>query len=142
MHVSRRALWLVPFHDVMAWGSEVVDSAARSLIKAIELVGMARLGTLWDLKLMVEALPLPLADRICDLALWYSSSMLPAPLSPELMEVGKRYNHHVLVELVDFGDGELESARARLEAFDKEDGDAVVVRALGAEEAAAACRFR
>jgi len=34
------------------------------------------------LKLRVQALPLPLADRICDLAMWYVNSVLPRPLGP------------------------------------------------------------
>jgi len=92
---------------------DVVDTAGRGIAAAIHTLGMANLGSLWALKLRVQALPLPLADRICDLAMWYVNSVLPRPLGPELTALSQQWDHHLLVELPEYGNGELAELEAR-----------------------------
>merc|ERR1740139_909032 len=44
---------------------EGVNRGGRILIKMIEIVGMARLEPLWNLKLVIESIPLPFTGIIC-----------------------------------------------------------------------------
>eukprot|EP00667_Euglena_gracilis_P005361 EG_transcript_5401 len=92
---------------------DVVDSAGRGFTTTINTLGMGSLGALWGLKLQIQALPLPLADRICDLFLWYTNNLLPNPLTPPLAALAKRYDHHLLVEMPEFGNGEIHDIETR-----------------------------
>mmetsp|Transcript_10490 Transcript_10490/g.14637 ORF Transcript_10490/g.14637 Transcript_10490/m.14637 type:complete len:364 (-) Transcript_10490:555-1646(-) len=96
---------------------DCVDGAGRILIKMIEIIGMENLKHAWNLKITFNSLPLPFADVLPDLFLYYANSLLPEPLSKELMSLGKEYDHHVLLELAEFGGGELGRLRERLDAY-------------------------
>eukprot|EP00951_Prasinocladus_malaysianus_P016440 scaffold128133_cov38-Prasinocladus_malaysianus.AAC.1 len=45
---------------------DIIDRSGRILMKVIELVGMRRLGPLWDFKIWIESLPLPFMDVMPD----------------------------------------------------------------------------
>lgn len=94
-----------------------VDRCGRVLIKAIEVVGMQRLEPLWNLKLFIESLPVPFSGVICDKFLYWMNPLLPASLPPALMDLGKTYEHHLLVELAEYSDGEVARLEGLLEGF-------------------------
>mmetsp|Transcript_34057 Transcript_34057/g.45004 ORF Transcript_34057/g.45004 Transcript_34057/m.45004 type:complete len:654 (+) Transcript_34057:103-2064(+) len=96
---------------------DCVDSSGRILIKVIELVGMKHLGKLWDLKLMIEGLPLPFMDVICDKLLYWFNWIIPEPISKPLMVLGKEYDHHMMIEMSEFGGGELERLKKRFAEY-------------------------
>mmetsp|Transcript_80826 Transcript_80826/g.142549 ORF Transcript_80826/g.142549 Transcript_80826/m.142549 type:complete len:652 (+) Transcript_80826:30-1985(+) len=96
---------------------DCIDKAGRVMIKMIEVLGMMNLGSLWNLKLQFEALPIPFADIICDKILWWLNPLLPESLPPAMMQQGRDFDHHVLMELTDFGNGELQRLEGLLKEF-------------------------
>jgi len=96
---------------------DVIDVAGRLLIKMIEVVGMSNVGPLWNLKLMIEGLPIPCAGIICDKMLWWLNNLLPESLPKPLMDLGRAYDHHMLVEFAEYNDGEVEKLEALLQKF-------------------------
>ena len=69
------------------------------------------------MKLWFQALPLPYAQLIPDLALYYSNSIFFAPLPPALMALGEKYDHHIVISAAEFGGGEMARVKQRVEAF-------------------------
>jgi D-lactate dehydrogenase len=101
---------------------EVFDGVSRAgliLVKMIELVGMNRLEPLWNLKLMIESIPLPFTGIICDKFLYWFNFIIPHPLPAMLQEFGKEYDHHALLEFGEYSDGEVERLMAALDKFVK-----------------------
>eukprot|EP00931_Biecheleriopsis_adriatica_P036499 TRINITY_DN21021_c0_g1_i1.p1 TRINITY_DN21021_c0_g1~~TRINITY_DN21021_c0_g1_i1.p1 ORF type:complete len:660 (+),score=124.30 TRINITY_DN21021_c0_g1_i1:159-1982(+) len=96
---------------------DTVDQAGRILIKMIEVVGMRNLEPLWNLKLFIESLPIPLATIICDKFLWWFNNILPKSLPAELEELAKEFDHHVLMEFAEYSNGEVDSLVERLKRF-------------------------
>lgn len=96
---------------------DAVDKAGRILIKMIEVVGMRNLEPLWNMKLVVESLPIPFATVICDKFLWWLNNLLPKSLPKSLQELGEAYDHHLLIELAEYSDGEVKAMEAMLEKF-------------------------
>jgi len=94
-----------------------VDRAGRILVKMIELVGMQRLEPLWNLKLSIEMIPLPFTNIICDKFLYWFNNIIPHPLPQELRDFGRDYGHHVLMELGEYSDGEVDRLRGALDKF-------------------------
>lgn len=120
---------------------DVIDSAGRGLCWVIDVLGIGpRLSALWDLKLMIESLPLPFAGTICDQALHAANSLFPAALPAALMRAGAEFDHHVLISVVDYGGGEGQRFMDRLSEFcaDTKNGDgAVKVHRCSADEVTA-----
>lgn len=96
---------------------DAVDKAGRILVKMIELVGMKNLEPLWNLKLMVESVPLPFTGIICDKFLWWFNNILPASLPKPLQQMCLDFDHHLLMELAEYSDGELQVLEHKLEQF-------------------------
>jgi len=96
---------------------DVIDLAGRVLIKMIEVVGMSNLGSAWNLKLFIESLPIPFAGIICDKILYWLNPLLPESLPKPLMDLGRAYDHHMLVEFAEYSDGEVEKLDALLQKF-------------------------
>jgi D-lactate dehydrogenase len=96
---------------------EGVDCAGRILIKMIELIGMQNLEPLWNLKMMIELIPLPFTNIICDKFLWWFNNIIPQPLPPAIRELGKEYDHHCLFEFAEYSDGEVDRLTAALDNF-------------------------
>jgi len=94
-----------------------VDRAGRILVKMIEVVGMQRLEPLWNLKLMIEMIPLPFTGIICDKFLYWFNNVIPQPLPQTLRDFGRDYEHHVLMELGEYSDGEVDRLRSALDEF-------------------------
>lgn len=98
---------------------DIVDQAGRGMITTINKLGMGYLGTLWNLKLSIESLPLPLCPTICDLFLYYTNSILPRSLHQPIHTLTQQYDHHLLVEMGEYGGGELQDMMQRFEAHVK-----------------------
>lgn len=96
---------------------EGVDRGGRILIKMIDLVGMQRLEPLWNLKLMIESIPLPFTGIICDKFLYWFNGIIPRPLPPPIRELVQDYEHHVLMEFGEYSDGEVHRLREALDKF-------------------------
>jgi D-lactate dehydrogenase len=96
---------------------DVVDRAGRILIKVIDVLGMMNITPLWNLKLFIEALPIPFSKVICDKVLFWFNGIMPESLSAELMDLGRRYDHHMLMEFAEYGDGEVADLESRLKAY-------------------------
>jgi len=99
---------------------EVVDgvnAAGRILIKMIDIVGMQRLEPLWNLKLMIEMIPLPFTGIICDKFLWWFNGIVPRPLPTQLEALTQEFTHHCLTEFADYSEGESDRLMAELEKF-------------------------
>jgi len=96
---------------------EGVDQAGRILIYMIQLLGMQRLEPLWNIKLMVELVPLPFTDIICDKFLWWFNNVLPKPLPKVLLDLGAEYDHHMLIEFGEYSDGEVDRLQKSLDDF-------------------------
>lgn len=94
-----------------------VDRAGRILVKMIELVGMQRLEPLWNLKLTIEMIPLPFTDIICDKFLYWFNNIIPQPLPQVLRDLGRDYDHHMLVEFSEYSAGEVERLQTALDKF-------------------------
>jgi len=94
---------------------DIVDQAGRGMITTINQLGMGYLGTLWNLKLSIESIPLPLCPTICDLFLYYTNNLLPQPLHKPIHDLTQKYDHHLLVEMGEYGNGELQDMLRRFE---------------------------
>ncbi|CAE7655006.1 dld [Symbiodinium pilosum] len=92
------------------------DRGGRVLIKLIELLGMMNLSGLWNFKLKFEALPIPFVNVLADKVLWYLNPVFPESLPKQLMQQGRDYNHHLIMEMTEFGGGELKRLEALLES--------------------------
>jgi len=122
---------------------DVIDRSGRGLCMAIRVLGMGhRLTQLWNLKLSIEALPLPLADTICDYFLHLVSPLLPSPLPRALQKLGREKNHHMLIDVGEFGTGELARFQERLTQYQEVHGDAMTVYPCRQEERAGVNHFR
>jgi len=96
-----------------------VDRAGRILIKMIEIVGMKHLEPLWNLKMAIEMIPLPFMGIICDKFLYWFNGLMPQPLPQTLRDLGRDYEHHVLMELADYSSGEADRLKNSLDEFVK-----------------------
>jgi D-lactate dehydrogenase (quinone) len=97
---------------------DVVNRAGRVLCHAIARLGIGgRLKTMWDLKLKVESAPLPFFDTMPDRLLYLVNDLLPSPLPDTVQALGEAHDHHLLVTLGEFGNGELERTERRLATF-------------------------
>lgn len=94
---------------------DCIDQAGRGIIKLIEIVGMSNLGALWNFKLKFESLPLPFVNIIADKFLWYLNPLIPESLPKPLMEQGRKFDHHLIVEMTEFGNGELKHLEEQLQ---------------------------
>lgn len=97
---------------------DVVDSAGRILCLAIDYFGLGeKLSRLWGLKLFVESLPFPFFDMLPDKVLYYFNGILPPTLPKEIEDLGRRYDHHLLVTIGEYGSGNMARTEERLKKF-------------------------
>jgi D-lactate dehydrogenase len=100
---------------------DVIDRSGRVMGNLIKLVGMGSvIGLLWNVKLKIEALPIDGADLFCDKFLHALNNLTPELLPSRMMEVGKKFDHHIAMTMGDFGNGEMERFLVRLNKFQKE----------------------
>lgn len=84
---------------------------------------------LWNMKLWIEALPIAGSEHVIDKFLHAVNPVVPAILPSEIMEIGRKMDHHVALTVGEFGDGNLERFLDRLQAFATAQGrDKFVIR--------------
>jgi D-lactate dehydrogenase len=106
---------------------DVVDSAGRFLCHALSKFGIgSSLEKMWNLKLKVESLPLPKFDVLPDKILYHFNNVLPKALPDKVYSLGKLYNHHLIVTLGEYGDGNMERTEKRLQEFCDKHGSVYV----------------
>lgn len=99
---------------------DVIDRSGRVMGNLIKVAGMGTfIGLLWTVKLKIEALPFAGAELFCDKFLHVMNNIVPALLPSRMMEVGKKYDHHIAMTIGDFGEGELQRTFNRMKAFQK-----------------------
>ena len=96
---------------------DVVDEAGRVLCAVIRTFGVGDVvRRLWEFKLLLES---KISDELCDKILYWLNAISPAPLPGDLMRQGRRYDHHLLLEVGDFDDGGEVRLLERLDKFSK-----------------------
>ena len=122
---------------------DVVDTAGRVLCGVISYLGIGdKLSSLWSAKLMVESIPLPVCKTLPDKLLYYMNGFMPPALPPRIQAASKTYDHHILVTLGEFGDGSLQRAEERLQAFVENHSENIVLHRCTADETNQATYFR
>ena len=95
-----------------------VDEAGRILCWMISFIGIGpTLGRLWDLKLMFEASPIPLSGVLADKMLYWCNHLVPGTLPPEVRKLASEYEHHLLINVGEYGGGELSRFEGRFHGF-------------------------
>jgi hypothetical protein len=86
----------------------VVDRAGRLACHALNILGIgSKLSSAWALKTWIEGLPLPYADRLPDAVLYHCNNLVPSTLPAPILALAEAKNHHLVMSLGEFGDGEL-----------------------------------
>eukprot|EP00746_Dinoflagellata_sp_MGD_P032501 gnl/MRDRNA2_/MRDRNA2_177380_c0_seq1.p1 gnl/MRDRNA2_/MRDRNA2_177380_c0~~gnl/MRDRNA2_/MRDRNA2_177380_c0_seq1.p1 ORF type:complete len:674 (+),score=105.98 gnl/MRDRNA2_/MRDRNA2_177380_c0_seq1:166-2022(+) len=124
-HALKREVALVSAKNCMSKTCEymnkdefdIVDRGGRVLINVIDLLGMRRIEPLWNLKLWIESLPVPFSQIICDKVLYWMNPLIPRPISKKIYDLSEEFDHHVLMELAEYSDGEVEALEKRLQKF-------------------------
>jgi D-lactate dehydrogenase len=95
-----------------------VDEAGRVLCWMIHAIGIGpTLKALWDVKLKFEALPIPFAPVAADKALFLVNPLLPSTLPARIKELTAAHDHHLLIDVGDFGGGESSRFFEKLERW-------------------------
>jgi len=107
---------------------DIIDRSGRILGNLIKVIGMGSLmGTLWDVKLKIEALPFDGSELICDKLLHTFNSFTPALLPSKVMKLGKDMDHHIAMTVGEFGEGEKDRFLNRMEKFAKDNEGGIVI---------------
>ena len=106
---------------------DIIDDAGRFLCHAIAKFGIgANLEWMWNMKLKIESLPLPFASIFPDKMLYWLNNILPKALPDKIYNLGKLYNHHLIITLGEYGDGNLKRTEDRLNKFCKKNNSIYV----------------
>jgi len=119
---------------------DVIDRSGRVLGNTIKLVGAASplVGNLWNIKLWVESLGFP---KLVDQILHTVNPIFPAILPGNVMEVGRKKDHHIALSVGDYGNGNMERLIDRMKRFEEEHDDTIVHDCSDAAGALTAFRF-
>jgi D-lactate dehydrogenase len=94
-------------------------------------------GQVW-----VESLPVPFAKTLIDTMLFHLNWLLPCQLPPAVAAVALKYDHNLLIECADYGDGEAAAFEAKLTKLAADRGSIVYYRCADDAEVQAVKRFR
>ena len=95
---------------------DVVDRSGRVLCTVINLFGVGEVvRRLWDLKLKIETISG--LELFCDKAMHFVNNVFPQALPSYLIQAGKDYNHHLMLEVGEYGNGTEQRLLERLDAF-------------------------
>jgi len=122
---------------------DVIDRSGRILCAVINMFGIGEVvRLLWDVKLKIEAIPG--CELVCDKVLHIFNNVFPKPLPSNLMYTGHAYDHHLMLEVGDYGDGCEERLLRRLKEFIEErpENSINVEECKSASEVAAVKSFR
>mmetsp|Transcript_23668 Transcript_23668/g.35982 ORF Transcript_23668/g.35982 Transcript_23668/m.35982 type:complete len:710 (+) Transcript_23668:68-2197(+) len=123
---------------------DIVDRSGRILANLIKVIGMgSMMGSLWNIKLKIEAMPFDGAELICDKLLHTFNVMCPAILPKKFMKVGKSMDHHVAMTVGEFGEGEKARLLLRMKKFVAEnEGKIEIVECDGSSDEMSLTAFR
>ena len=115
---------------------DVIDRSGRVLGNTIKLVGSSSpvVRSLWNVKLWIEALEIRGASTFVDSLLHFVNPIAPAILPSSIIELGRSMDHHIAMTVGDF-DGSLDRFLKRLEDFQKEHGNKIVVQDCTSQKA-------
>ena len=85
------------------------------MIRGIGIGGT--LKSLWDLKLKFETLPIPGATVIADKLLFLFNPIFPCALPSEVTKLTSEMDHHLIINVADYGGGESKRFHERLGKF-------------------------
>ena len=103
---------------------EVVRRSGSFLLHVLNIVGMKRLPSLWHVKERLEGFSLFQGGAL-DKIMHHLSGPLPVPLPSAVRGISSRMDHNLIIQLAEFGDGELVRQEERLDK---------VIEAVGAEK--------
>ena len=98
---------------------DIIDEGGRIGAAVIKTFGMTSVivGWMWDIKIKIGSMPFRGADTFVDKLLHTVNGVFPETLPTNLMEVGKRKDHHVAIAVGEFGGGEMKRFLKRVEEF-------------------------
>ena len=106
---------------------DVIDEAGRIGTWMLRVLGMGDImGFLWSVKMSIEGLPFSWAPLICDKLLHTLNNWVPECIPGKFMIAGREWDHHTIVTVGDFGEGELQRFMERMDSFVKKYNDKVV----------------
>jgi len=123
---------------------DVIDQSGRILGNVIKTVGPSSpvVGNLWKFKLWIESLPVAGASTFADKLLYTFNPIFPSVLPSEVMEIGKKYDHHVAITVGDY-DGSLNRFMKRMDDFRKsEEGKVNVFECSSKKQESSFTAFR
>ena len=103
---------------------DVVNDAGRVLGNLIKYVGTSStlMRQMWNVKLYIEALPYATAPIWVDKFLYSVNKYFPSILPKSIMEIGHKWDHHVMMTIGDFGNGTMDRMVERMNNFAKTQG--------------------
>ena len=103
---------------------DVIDDAGRVLGNLIKYIGTSStlIRQLWNVKLYIEALPYAMAPLWVDQLLYRVNRYFPAILPKSIMEMGQKWDHHVMMTIGEFGNGTMDRMVERMNDFAKQHG--------------------
>lgn len=103
---------------------DVVNDAGRVLGNLIKYVGTSStlMRQLWNVKLYIEALPFDAAPFWIDQLLYKVNKYFPSILPKSIMEMGLKWDHHVMMTIGDFENGSIDRMVERMNNFAKSQG--------------------
>lgn len=123
---------------------DVIDRSGRGQGILIKYLGPSApsVKSMWNIKLFIESLSfVPYADVICDAFLHFTNPLFPPLLPPHIQKCGKAMDHHVSMTIGDYGEGNMEALLERLEKFQEQYQEKIVVHEC-TEHANALTAFR
>uniref|UniRef100_A0A7S2KDW8 FAD-binding PCMH-type domain-containing protein n=1 Tax=Leptocylindrus danicus TaxID=163516 RepID=A0A7S2KDW8_9STRA len=98
---------------------DIIDQSGRVLCAVIHMFGVGEVvRRLWDLKLRIESISG--LELVCDQAMHFVNNVFPQALPSNLMKAGRTFDHHLMLEVGEYGDGTEQRLLDRLNAFEAE----------------------
>jgi D-lactate dehydrogenase len=103
---------------------DVIDEAGRVLGNLIKYIGTSStlIRQLWNVKLYIEALPYDTAPLWVDRIMYQLNNYFPSILSKSIMEIGREWDHHVIMTIGDFDNGSMDRMMQRMNEFAEQFG--------------------
>jgi D-lactate dehydrogenase len=123
---------------------DVVDRAGRVAGMCIKMLGTTSpvLTTMWNAKVAFEALPIPGASKAADRFMYAVNQIVPALLPANVMETGRAMDHHLTLQVGEFGDGNMLRLLKRMQDFASTHGRDKIMILDCSDEAHALDAFR
>jgi D-lactate dehydrogenase len=125
---------------------DVVDQAGRALCHSLLRFGIGpHFEKLWDIKIKIESIQTfqSFFSTLPDAVLSIVNSIFSPVLPETVVDLSKKYDHHLLIKLGDFGNDEIIHFEERLNSFlEKNEETSVAVQQLKDDEAKRVSVFR